>query len=139
MFTLGLWGGVQAGGTGGLVKQYKHKNYTARAYTGTHCEYVKLNSVTANQGCEDGTKFVLKAPKGTRKQFLILTNQPILAFVENGVKFTECTAYTEVTLSVDCKEVEGLINVDLAGSNSETTTATEETDEVITRVQGYID
>ena len=60
-----------------------------------------------------GTKFVIKQDKGTRKQFLILNGEAVLAFVENGKKFVECDSYTEVTTSVNCKTVDGLNTVDL--------------------------
>ena len=33
---------------------------------------------------------------GVRKQFLIMNGEPILAFLTQGKKFPECSAYTEV-------------------------------------------
>ena len=60
-----------------------------------------------------GTKFVIKQDKGTRKQFLILNGEAVLAFVENGKKFVDCDSYTEVTTEVNCKTVDGLNTVDL--------------------------
>ena len=60
-----------------------------------------------------GTKFVIKQEKGTRKQFLILNGEAVLAFVKNGEKFADCDSYTEVTTQVDCKTVEGLNTVGL--------------------------
>ena len=50
-----------------------------------------------------GNKFVIKQETGVRKQFLILNGEPILGFVANGKKFANCTSYTDVTASVDCK------------------------------------
>ena len=60
-----------------------------------------------------GTKFVIKQEKGTRKQFLILNGEAVLAFVKNGDKFADCDSYTEVTTNIQCKTVDGLNNVDL--------------------------
>ena len=60
-----------------------------------------------------GTKFVIKQEKGTRKQFLILNGEAVLAFVKNGDKFADCDSYTEVTTNIQCKEVDGLKTVDL--------------------------
>ena len=50
-----------------------------------------------------GNKFVIKQETGVRKQFLILNGEPILGFVDNGKKFANCSSYTDVTASVDCK------------------------------------
>ena len=60
-----------------------------------------------------GTKFVIKQERGTRKQFLILNGEAVLAFVKNGNKFSDCDSYTEVTTNIQCKEVDGLKTVDL--------------------------
>ena len=60
-----------------------------------------------------GSKFVIKQERGTRKQFLILNGEAVLAFVKNGEKFADCDAYTEVTTNIQCKEVDGLKTVDL--------------------------
>ena len=78
---------------------------------------------------------------GVRKQFLILEGEPVLAFINRGKKFTQCSSYTEVTTSVTCKvrsnsnnckiffnpllylqEIAGLATVDL-GDTSQNTTA----------------
>merc|ERR1711874_799021 len=93
---------------------------------GNDCEYIKLCTVTANDGCTNGNKFVIKQVRGVRKQFLILNGEIILGFVTKGKKFTNCTSYTEVTANVDCKVIPGLSDVDLA-SSSETTTAAADT------------
>ena len=60
-----------------------------------------------------GTKFVIKQERGTRKQFLILNGEAVLAFVKKGEKFADCDAYTEVTTNIRCKEVDGLNTVTL--------------------------
>jgi hypothetical protein len=47
-----------------------------------------------------------------RKQFLIMTGAPILAFVEKKTKFHECSSFTDITANVACKEVPGLAFLD---------------------------
>ena len=76
---------------------------TGRVFQGGDCEYIKISAITANSGCESGNKFVIKQKTGVRKQFLILDGEPILAFINRGKKFTQCSSYTEVTTSVTCK------------------------------------
>lgn len=83
------------------------------AYHGKHCEYVRLSWLHANSGCDNGDKFVLKTMKGIRKQFLIMNNEVILAFLTNGIKFPQCRKYTDVTSKVKCKAVTGLSHVNL--------------------------
>merc|ERR1719483_1538036 len=102
---------------------------SGRVYTGNDCEYIKIGSIIKNDGCTDGNKFVIKQVTGVRKQFLILNSEIILAFVTNGKKFADCTSYTEVTASVDCKVVSGLIDVDLTSSSDtvDTTVAADTT------------
>ena len=58
---------------------------------------------TGGQSCEDGTKFVVKQEKGTRKQFLFVDGKDIIAFVKNKEKFVNCSSFTEVTDMVQCK------------------------------------
>jgi len=102
--------------------ELKQRTATGRVYKGSDCEYIKLGSVTVNDGCTDGNKFVIKQVSGVRKQFLILNGEVVLAFVTKGKKFTACTSYTEVTTSVDCKVVSGLSDVDLSASSGNNTT-----------------
>merc|ERR1712123_146891 len=96
---------------------------TGRVIKGSDCEYIKIGSITANTGCTDGNKFVIKQVSGVRKQFLILNGEAILGFVTKGKKFASCSSYTEITANVDCKVVSGLIDVDLASSSDNATTA----------------
>ena len=56
---------------------------------------------------------MIKQEKGTRKQFLIINGEAVLAFVKNGQKFADCDSYTEVTANIKCKAVSGLSNLDL--------------------------
>merc|ERR1719431_1132399 len=94
----------------------KQRTTSGRIYVGADCEYIKLGSVTLNDGCTDGNKFVIKQDPGVRKQFLILNGVIVLGFVTKGKKFADCEAYTEVTTEVDCKVVSGLSDVDLDAS-----------------------
>ena len=63
----------------------------------------RLSDVTANSGCTNGFKFVLKGATGVRKQFVILTDKVIYAFITKGKKFTACDSYTDITTTVTCK------------------------------------
>ena len=81
----------------------RRERVTGRVFKGGDCEYIKISGITANSGCDSGNKFVIKQQSGVRKQFLILDGEPILAFINRGKKFTQCTSYTEVTSSVTCK------------------------------------
>ena len=87
-----------------------------RVIRGEDCQYIKISGIVSNSGCDSGDKFVIKQVTGVRKQFLIMNNEPILAFVNKGKKFTACDSYTEITSSVVCKEVSGLANVNLSAS-----------------------
>merc|ERR1719320_953078 len=104
--------------------ELKQRTATGRVYKGNDCEYIKLGSVTVNDGWTDGNKFVIKQVSGVRKQFLILNGEVVLGFVKKGKKFAACTSYTEVTTSVDCKVVSGLSDVDLSASSSNNATTT---------------
>lgn len=42
----------------------------------------------------------------------------LLAYVEMGKKFPQCTSFTDVTTKIQCKEVEGLLDVDLEGDDN---------------------
>jgi hypothetical protein len=83
----------------------------------------RLADIPSNTGCTNGNKFVLKGNTGVRKQFLIMTDKALLAFVTKGAKFTACTAFTDITTDVKCKEVTGLSSVDLSATASATTAA----------------
>lgn len=83
-----------------------------RQLTGASCEYIYMCNITDNSGCEDGSKMTIKPADGTRKQFLLLNSEPVLAFVADGTKFVNCTAYTEVTTQVDCKVVSDYADLD---------------------------
>lgn len=46
---------------------------------------------------------MLKQETGVRKQFLIVDDEVLLAFVKKGQKFAECKQFTEVSADVSCK------------------------------------
>ena len=46
---------------------------------------------------------MVKQANGVRKQFLIVGEDVILAFVEKGQKFSECESMAEVSADVSCK------------------------------------
>merc|ERR1711990_741618 len=99
-------------------KEIREKRALGRIYTGSACEYIKLSDITANSGCVDGTKFVIKKDDTVRKQLLIMSGTPILAFVTKNTKFANCSSFTEVTMQVDCRTVDGLSDVDLSANSS---------------------
>merc|ERR1711990_1370075 len=85
---------------------------------GNDCEFIYLADITSNSGCSNGQKFVLKGANNTRKQFLIVNDKAIIAFITKKKKFTACESFTDITTSVSCKTVSGLDNITLPTSNS---------------------
>jgi len=95
----------------------KTSNVRGRVATGESCDYVYLCNITSNIGCEDGSKFVIKQAANTHKKFLLLNGEAVLAFVTNGLKFTDCSSYRDITSTVDCKVVVGAADINLARSS----------------------
>merc|ERR1712025_65122 len=91
----------------------KTKQMSGKAVTGSHCEFIRLCNIMDTPGCEVGSKFILRKKDGLRKQFLILNGFPILAFVTNGLKFANCSSFTEITTNVVCKKVPGASTISL--------------------------
>merc|ERR1711935_1060934 len=85
---------------------------------GNDCEFIYLADITSNSGCSNGQKFVLKGADNVRKQFLIVNDKAIIAFITKQKKFTACESFTDITTSVSCKSVSGLDNVTLPSSSS---------------------
>merc|ERR1719398_322273 len=85
---------------------------------GNDCEFIYLADITSNSGCSNGQKFVLKGANNTRRQFLIVNDKAIIAFITKRKKFTACESFTDITTSVSCKSVSGLDNVTLPSSSS---------------------
>merc|ERR1712121_54588 len=91
---------------------------------GNDCEFIYLADITSNSGCSNGQKFVLKGANNTRKQFLIVNDKAIIAFITKKKKFTACESFTDITTSVNCKSVSGLDNITLPSSSSSSSNST---------------
>merc|ERR1712226_1476949 len=91
---------------------------------GNDCEFIYLADITSNSGCSNGQKFVLKGANNTRKQFLIVNDKAIIAFITKRKKFTACESFTDITTSVSCKTVSGLDNVTLPSSSNSSSNST---------------
>ena len=99
-------------------------------FVGKTCEWIDISKVrlvacilwaltesfgqvkSGGQNCGDGTKFVIKQEKGTRKQFLFVDGKNIIAFVKNKEKFVNCSSFTEVTEMVQCKVMKHIFITD---------------------------
>merc|ERR1712128_312579 len=78
----------------------------------------------SESGCTTGQKFVIKSPKGTRRQFLMVDGSKIIAFLLSGKKITDCKGnLTDVTTQVSCKTVPGVADIKLLRQNETTTDA----------------
>merc|ERR1712106_1100636 len=113
-------------------KNTERKLSGRKALTGSHCEYVDLCDIDrmAEDGCRSGQKFVIKSPRGTRRQFLMVDGKKIIAFLKNGQKITDCVGnltLTDVTSRVTCKTVAGAGDIKLQRLNDsmDTTVAPE--------------
>merc|ERR1719431_639230 len=91
-----------------------------RKITGKDCEYIKLCEVLNNTTCSNGDKFVIRKMRGTRRQFLILNGSPVMGFRQRKKKFFSCSSFTQITASLQCKEVSGLDSLDLSTNTSAT-------------------
>merc|ERR1712123_84751 len=97
-----------------------------KVLTGAHCQYVDLCMIDrmSESGCTTGQKFVIKSPKGTRRQFLMVDGSKIIAFLLSGKKITDCKGnLTDVTTQVSCKTVPGVADIKLLRQNETTTDA----------------
>merc|ERR1712037_576272 len=114
--------GAEKTSRGGKRKQMRRgRKMEGRAgivVKGNDCEFIYLADITSNSGCSNGQKFVLKGANNTRKQFLIVNDKAIIAFITKRKKFTACESFTDITTSVSCKSVSGLDNVTLPSSSS---------------------
>merc|ERR1711863_104595 len=63
----------------------------------------------------------------TRKQFLIVNDKAIIAFITKRKKFTACESFTDITTSVSCKSVSGLDNITLPSSSSSSNSSSNST------------
>merc|ERR1712128_124844 len=110
-----------------LIKPSKgNRQLSRKVLTGAHCQYVDLCMIDrmSESGCTTGQKFVIKSPKGTRRQFLMVDGSKIIAFLLSGKKITDCKGnLTDVTTQVSCKTVPGVADIKLLRQNETTTDA----------------
>lgn len=69
---------------------------------GKNCDFIDLAALP----CVSGEKFVFKGLKGPpkiRRQFLVLSDKQIVAFLQSGNKVTNCSSLNNITTSVTCK------------------------------------
>merc|ERR1711892_1197018 len=110
-----------------LIKPSKgNRQLSRKVLTGAHCQYVDLCMIDrmSESGCTTGQKFVIKSPKGTRRQFLMVDGSKIIAFLLSGKKITDCKGnLTDVTTQVSCKTIPGVADIKLLRQNETTTDA----------------
>jgi len=97
---------------------HRKRSVEGRLIKGKSCEYINITAIKNNPSCKHGTKYVIKQAPKTRKQFLMMNGDPIIAFIEKGLKFSQCTQYTDITSGVVCKDVEALGEIDLAATQT---------------------
>merc|ERR1712126_612885 len=77
----------------------------------THCDYLDLTEIGLRNDasfCESGGKFLFKAMKGHRRQFLMTNTSNIAVFLKHKHKITNCTQLNDITERVKCKPVPGV-------------------------------
>merc|ERR1719312_2444478 len=94
-----------------------------RKITGNDCEYIKLCEVLNNTSCSNGDKFVIRKMRGTRRQFLILNGRPVMGFRQKKKKFSSCPSFTQITATLQCKEVAGLNSLNISTPSNTSATA----------------
>jgi len=74
-----------------------------------HCQYLDLTEIGLrnDSACESGGKFLFKAQKGHRRQFLMTNTSNIAVFLKHRHKISNCTALEDITARVKCKAVAG--------------------------------
>merc|ERR1711962_159750 len=77
----------------------------------THCDYLDLTEIGLRNDesfCESGGKFLFKAMKSHRRQFLMTNTSNIAVFLKHKHKITNCTQLNDITERVKCKQVNGV-------------------------------
>jgi len=76
----------------------------------THCDYLDLTEIALRNSttCVAGSKFLFKAQKGHRRQFLMTNTSNIVVFLKHKHKITNCTELNDITDKVKCKGVNGV-------------------------------
>ncbi|XP_023330303.1 uncharacterized protein LOC111702753 [Eurytemora carolleeae] len=107
------------------VKSGNAKSVARANEVGNGCDYVVLSELpTRAKGCVNGAKFVIRPGSNSRRQYVIMNGKPLLLWVTRGTKFTDCTAFTDRTASISCKEVTGLAAIDLGVTGAPGTNTT---------------
>jgi len=80
------------------------------------CDYLDLAEVgyrqNSDSSCSPGDKFIFKAVKGLRRQFLVTPETNIIVLLERGKKIGTCNdVFRDVTEKVKCKPVPGVMNI----------------------------
>merc|ERR1719300_2354555 len=80
------------------------------------CDYLDLVEVgyrpNSDYNCEPGDKFLFKAVKGLRRQFLMTPETNIIVLLERGKKVDTCNnVFRDVTEHVKCKPVPGVKDI----------------------------
>merc|ERR1711962_1043269 len=81
----------------------------------SHCQYLDLTEIGLrnDSACEAGSKFLFKAVKGHRRQFLMTNSSNIVVFLKHRHKITNCTDLMDITDKVKCKAVPGVKSLDI--------------------------
>jgi len=81
----------------------------------SHCQYLDLTEIGLrnDSACEAGSKFLFKAQKGHRRQFLMTNTSNIVVFLKHRHKITNCTQLTDITDQVKCKAVAGTKDINI--------------------------
>merc|ERR1712133_276675 len=82
----------------------------------SHCQYLDLTEIGLrnDSACESGGKFLFKAQKGHRRQFLMTNTSNIAVFLKHRHKITNCTDLEDITARVKCKAVTGTKSLNIS-------------------------
>jgi len=82
----------------------------------SHCQYLDLTEIGLrnDSACESGGKFLFKAQKGHRRQFLMTNSSNIAVFLKHRHKITNCTDLEDITARVKCKAVAGTKSLNIS-------------------------
>merc|ERR1719385_12216 len=95
------------------TKPAKRMNGKEGGFEFRACDYLDLVEVgyrpNSDYNCEPGDKFLFKAVKGLRRQFLMTPETNIIVLLERGKKVDTCNnVFRDVTEHVKCKPVLGV-------------------------------
>merc|ERR1719295_2430968 len=98
---------------GAETRPAKRKSGKQNGFEFQACDYLDLVEVgyrpNSDYNCEPGDKFLFKAVKGLRRQFLMTPETNIIVLLERGKKVDTCNnVFRDVTEHVKCKPVLGV-------------------------------